>query len=127
MIMPTTQTTKNSSELVSNISILILEPYYLLKKAKSLAGRYCQAAETFQEAEEYYKNLCSTVDENVQQSWRAEISTAENNRFQTPDAMDIMGSRQTAVTHGGPSASNQSHDSKGEEWISLALTVEERQ
>lgn len=92
-----------------------------------MAGRYCQAAETFQEAEEYYKNLCSTVDGNLQQLWRTEINTAEKNRFQTPDAMDIMGSRHTAATHGGPSTTNQSHDSKGEEWISLALTVEERQ
>lgn len=92
-----------------------------------MAGRYCQAAETFQEAEDYYNNLCSTVDDNIQQLWSAEINNAENNRFETPDAMDIMGTRQAAtVVQEGPSRTNESNNN-GEEWISLALTVEERQ
>jgi hypothetical protein len=93
----------------------------------SLAGRYGQAAETLQEAEEYYDNLCSTVDDKIQKLWSVEINNAENTRFDTPDTMDIMGTRQAAsVVQGGPSKANESNNI-GEEWISLALTVEERQ
>jgi hypothetical protein len=91
-----------------------------------LAGRYRQAAESFQEAEEYFDRLCTTLDKGDIQAWNAEISAAESKRFRTPDSMDMMGTRQVAAVMDVPDIADH-QPNLGNDWIALALTVEERQ
>lgn len=109
-------------------SIYIYEYFLrLLITATTLAGRYDQASERFEEADEYFAKLCTTVDKSIQETWNTEITAAESKRFDTPDAMDIMGTRQPSAAESENLSADETHNSAGEDWISLALTIEERQ
>jgi hypothetical protein len=93
-----------------------------------LTGRYRQAVESFQVANEYFEKLSATIDQKDIEKWLSEISNAESNRLETPEAMDVMGTRQvTAAGKSNPNLHSHEETSPGEEWITLALTIEERQ
>ena len=91
-------------------------------------GRYRQAAESLEQAENYFNQLTSSVGEDDIQNWTKEILDAENQRFQSPAAMDIMGTRNVAANRNDiPNAAEIEKNSSAEVWILLALTVEEKQ
>lgn len=87
--------------------------------------RFTQAVESFDEAKEYFDNLSASVKDGDRQQWNAEIEEAENQRLQTPSAMDIMGAR-LAPAAGEHDPESNTH-TPGDEWISLALSIEEIQ
>jgi hypothetical protein len=91
-------------------------------------GRYRQAADSFEQAEDYFDQLTSSVEADDILKWTNEIVDAENQRFQSPDAMDIMGTRNVAANKNDfPNAAETEINSFAEVWILLALTVEEKQ
>jgi len=91
-------------------------------------GRYRQAAESLEQAENYFHELTSSVGADDIRNWTKEIVDAENQRFQSPGAMDIMGTRNVAANKNDvPNAAEMEKNSFAEVWISLALTVEEKQ
>ena len=92
-----------------------------------MANRYQQSTESLQEAEEYYEKLCCTIKGNHLQRWNAEIVKAESRWFQTLAAMDIMGTRQACTLNDTPGHPERIQNKVEEDWIILALTIEERQ
>ena len=65
------------------------------------------------------------MEDGDREKWNAEILEAENQRLQTPSAMDIMGARLApAAGEHDPSPNSQAPEN---EWISLALSIEENQ
>lgn len=92
-----------------------------------LVCRYEQAAESSQEAEEYFEKICLSIKKDDIDMWSAEIIAAETQRLQIPEAMDIMGVRQAAAASSIPDYLVQQPNEQGIEWITLALSVEERQ
>lgn len=129
MTMPTIPIIKRCWECVSDVFFSFfgqIKSNSILATALTL--RYEQAAEMFQEVQEYFDNMTSSIDKEDIEMWKAEIIDAENQCLQTPGAMDIMGVRPL----GAPddvrvSTEELLHNDQGDEWISLALTVEERQ
>lgn len=99
----------------------------LKKKVSSLVKRYEQAAESVKEAEEYFEKMTDTIEKGSVEEWEAEIVIAERERFQTPAAMDIMGTRLAAAINNSSDWTEENSSSAEEEWITLALSVEEKQ
>jgi hypothetical protein len=100
----------------------------MLLIATSLMGRFRQAAESLEQADNYFKELTSSVGAENIVKWTKEIVDAEKRRFQSPDAMDIMGTRNVAANKNDiQSAAETERNSFAEVWILLALTVEEKQ
>ena len=72
--------------------------------------------------------MCTSVTDDDRRKWLAEIVDAENQRLQTPAAMDIMGRRNVAAAASNDrDSSEKEKNSAGEDWITFALSVEERQ
>jgi hypothetical protein len=92
-----------------------------------LVKRFFQAAETVKEANEYYDKMTETIEKVNVKEWEAEIVTAEQERFHTPAAMDIMGTRLAAAVSNSSDSFKENSSSAEEEWITLALAVEEKQ
>ena len=93
-----------------------------------MVSRYRQAANSFQAANNYFNKLSMTINKKDIDHWTAEITKAESNRFDKPDVMDLMGTWHVkAAGRDVGELQNHQETSPGEEWISLALTVEERQ
>jgi hypothetical protein len=100
----------------------------ILLLATSLMGRFRQAADSLEQADNYFKELSSSVGADNIVKWTKEIVDAEKRRFQSPDAMDIMGTRNVAANINDiPSAAETEKNSFAEVWILLALAVEEKQ
>jgi hypothetical protein len=97
------------------------------KKVYSLVKRFQQAADTVKEADEYYEKMTESLDLGIVEEWEAEIVSAEAERYHTPAAMDIMGTRLTAAGSNPSDSSKENSSSAEEEWIALALAVEEKQ
>ena len=96
--------------------------------ASSLIGHYRQVVELLEEAEVYFEKLTESVSMDDTEKWSKEINEAEIQRFQTPAAMDIMGTRNVAVEKDNISTVvDQEKFAPVVVWISLALTVEEKQ
>jgi hypothetical protein len=91
-------------------------------------GRFRQAADSLEQAKDYFEKLSSSVGSDDIQKWTREIFDAEKQRFQSPDAMDIMGTRNAAANKNDiPNAAEAEKNSFAEVWILLALTLEEKQ
>jgi hypothetical protein len=71
--------------------------------------------------------MTETLDLGIVEEWEAEIVSAEAERYHTPAAMDIMGTRLTAAGSNPSDSSKENSSSAEEEWIALALAVEEKQ
>lgn len=89
--------------------------------------RYKEAVETFEEADEYFNKLSCAVSHDDIQTWSREIIDAENQRLQTPAAMDIMSTRKVAAEKDSDTSTTPGQISPGIEWIRRALGLEERQ
>jgi hypothetical protein len=78
---------------------------------------------------EYYAKFTSTISAGALKKWTQEIETAESRRLKNPKAMDIMGAHQPEPSGDlGTSGTNLNHSSeKGNQWLQLALSIEERQ
>jgi type II secretory pathway component PulK len=92
-----------------------------------LIGRHKQSAESYEVANEYFEKLNSAISTDVRSKWNSEILDAENQRLQSPAAMDIMGTRNVAVSRDIQDVSDNEKDDVVGEWISLALSIEEKQ
>lgn len=81
-----------------------------------------------EQAEIYFDKLSVSIDIDDQNQWSDEIIDAENQRFQTPAAMDIMGTRHVTAKKDIISTSSELHGgSPAEAWILIALSAEEKQ
>jgi hypothetical protein len=92
-----------------------------------LVKRFRQAGESVKEADEYFEKMTTTIEKGMVDEWEAEMVTAEGERLHTPAAMDIMGTRLAAAVSNPSDRSGENSSSAEEEWISLALAVEEKQ
>ena len=78
---------------------------------------------------EYYTKFISTISTGALKKWTKGIKLAESKRLKDPRAMDVMRAHQTkSNTDPGQSLPdpNRSHE-LGIEWLTLALSIEERQ
>jgi hypothetical protein len=82
-----------------------------------------------QTTSEYYTKFTSTVSAGALKKWTKEIELAESKRLKDPSAMDIMRAHQTEMTADlAPSGTNQNRSSEAAtQWLTLALSIEERQ
>jgi len=78
---------------------------------------------------EYYATFTSTISAGALKKWTQEIETAESKRLKNPEAMDIMRAHKPeSGADQGNSGTNPNHSSeKGNQWLELALSIEERQ
>jgi hypothetical protein len=78
---------------------------------------------------EYYTKFTSTVSAGALRKWTKEIELAESKRLKDPSAMDIMRAHQTElIADLGPSGPTQNRSSEvATQWLTLALSIEERQ
>jgi hypothetical protein len=97
--------------------------------AHALCDRFGQAKDMVRTTSEYYANFTSTVSAAALKKWTREIETAESRRLKNPEAMDIMCAHLPESSGDlGNSGSNQKRSSeKGNQWLQLALSIEERQ
>jgi hypothetical protein len=78
--------------------------------------------------ERYYNQLSSTISAVWRSQWEKDIKKAESQRLTKPSVMDIMGAKIQPV--GGvptPRPRPDGPDRSGTLWLTLALSVEERQ
>ena len=91
-------------------------------------SRYRLSCERSTEATQRFEKMSRTLQAQNIEQWEHEIETAERDRYQNPAAMDMMAARQLRSDHDVslPSQS-QENSSAAEEWIIIALSIEERQ
>ena len=75
---------------------------------------------------EFYNQFTSTISTQALKKWTKEITFAEAQRLKDPHVMDIMGARQPDVIVGPPESVTNSNRT-GNQWLSLALSIEEKQ
>ena len=78
---------------------------------------------------EYYTQFSSTVSQAALKKWTKETTSAESQRLKNPRAMDVMRAHRHEVNTDPPSSGNHPAlvTGVGTEWLSLALSIEERQ
>jgi hypothetical protein len=97
--------------------------------AQALCERFGQAKDMVRTTSEYYAKFTSTISAGAIKKWTQEIETAESKRLQDPQAMDIMGAHQpkSNADLGNLRAEPNRSSEKGNQWLHLALLIEERQ
>lgn len=79
------------------------------------------------QASTYFSTLSATIQDRHLRQWQKDIEQAEASRFMDPASMDILAAR--PVAQNGQHASHEAGQttSKVEEWIQLAIDIEEMQ
>jgi hypothetical protein len=97
--------------------------------ALALCDRFGQATDMNRTTSEYYTKFTSTISAVAVKKWTKEIETAESKRLKNPQAMDIMRAHQPEWnSHPGHSGADPNPTSDlGNQWLQLALSIEERQ
>ena len=97
--------------------------------AHALCDRFGQAKDMVQTTSEYYAKFTSTISAGALKKWTQEIETAESRRLKNPKAMDIMCAHQPESSSdlGNLGAKPNWSSSPGNQWLQLALSIEERQ
>jgi len=75
---------------------------------------------------QYYTQFTSTISASALRKWTKEITSAESQRLKDPWAMDIMRAHQPEGNT-GPAQSANRLTGVGNEWLHLALSIEEKQ
>ena len=90
-----------------------------------LCDRFGLAKDMVHKTSEYYTQLTSTIPARARTKWEQEITSAERRRLEEPRVMDIIGTQQTDVA--ARSSADPNLSGTGPEWLTLALSIEERQ
>jgi len=92
--------------------------------AAVLCDRFGQAQEMVQKTSDYFNQMSCTITLQARNKWEQQLMVAEKRRLEDPSAMDIIGAQQMGVDgRTDPSLVTYS----GPEWLTLALSIEERQ
>jgi hypothetical protein len=73
---------------------------------------------------EYYSLFSSTVSASAIKKWTQDMTIAESRRLKNPEEMDIIGAQKHGF-HAEPAPNRLTLT--GNEWLNLALSMEERQ
>jgi hypothetical protein len=94
-----------------------------------LCDRFGQAKDMVHSTSEYYTQFTSTVSAGALKKWTTEIELAESQRLKDPSVMDIMRAQQPEGTADPiqPGADPTRATGVGSRWLSLALSIEEKQ
>ena len=94
-----------------------------------LCDRFGQAKDMVQTTSEYYTKFTSTLSATAVKKWTKDIETAESKQLKDPQAMDIMRAHQPESSgNPGHSGADPNRSSEvGNQWLQLALSIEERQ
>lgn len=91
-----------------------------------LIHRYRQSIESVEIAEEYYEQLSEPINIDDIARWKTEITNAEKERLSNRAVMDMMASRLSQMKK-SQVPEVESDVNKGNSWIGLGLSMEERQ
>ena len=80
-----------------------------------------------QDTAEYFSKFSSSISLQNTQQWEQEIKNAESTRLRNPAAMDIMGICETPHDEQPASTSERNAQTSVEEWIQIAIDLEEKQ
>ena len=97
--------------------------------ALALCDRFGQAKDMIQTTSEYYAKFTSTISAGAIKKWTKEIEAAESKQLKDPQLMDIMCSHQpeSGSNPGHLGADSNRSSEMGNQWLQLALSIEERQ
>lgn len=92
-----------------------------------LCDRFDHAEEMAKEAAAYYDSLVRGIAPTDVRTWEEQICHAEKHRITDRSVMDIIGA--ASVSDEEPNASTVSGTGRGpvEKWLSLAITIEQKQ
>jgi hypothetical protein len=96
-------------------------------QVSTLCKRYSQALISAQESSQYFEKLTSSVTMNDQEQWEQEIQLAESCRLADPSTMDILQVRGPEQNIEPNLAIEEGAHTLVEEWIQMALNIEEKQ
>jgi len=107
--------------------VFLLLNLYIIQAAV-LCNKFVHARDMVRETSLYYDQMSSTVPRALRIMWEAEVSRAESQRVKDPSVMDIIGARETRIDPSpDPIPSHSSRAGSDLQWLSLALSIEERQ
>lgn len=97
--------------------------------AVSLVDKFNVAADTSQLARGYYEKLVKGISDIDLKQWEKEIKTAEDTRLEDRSVMDILGAKEPGHDQSTSAAASEGECEHGsdEEWIQLAMNIEEKQ
>ena len=93
----------------------------------SLCSRYIQAKELSKKATDHFLQLNSSVSANDQRVWEKEIWQAESCRLTMLESMDILGARILSDAHKVNVIYETTNQTPLEDWIQMAIDLEEKQ
>lgn len=79
------------------------------------------------EASTNFATLSALVKEQCCRQWQVDIEHAEANRFTDPAVMDILGAQPVSQNEQNPAEEMGKPASKVEQWIQIAIDIEEDQ
>lgn len=94
------------------------------QSAMAICDRYIQAQEMVRDSNNYYEKISSTASQDQLRHWENQIATAEIHRMNERSVMDLLGAN---VTDRNSHITRQMGDEKADDWLSQALSLEERQ
>jgi hypothetical protein len=80
-----------------------------------------------QETAEYFSKFSSSISLQNRQQWEHEIKNAESSQLRNPAAMDILGICETPHAEQSVPTSERNAQTSVEEWIQMAIDLEEKQ
>jgi hypothetical protein len=78
----------------------------------------------------YYERISATVSEVLRRTWNQKITYAEKHRLENPSLMDILGAQEIDADQRPVQRPDQNWlqaTGSGNQWLQLALAVEEKQ
>ena len=98
-------------------------------QAVVLSDRFLQARDMVKETSDYFVQMSETIPTHLRNTWLKQIEKAESCRKKDPSGMDILGADATDPLLQIPASAPVpgAASSQDEEWLLLALSIEERQ
>jgi hypothetical protein len=96
-------------------------------EVSTLCTRYAQASAMAQTTREYFEKLSSAVSMANRRQWTEEIRHAESHRLADPTAMDILRVQKHKQNDKSMPYTEGRDHTLVEEWVQMALDVEEKQ
>lgn len=94
--------------------------------ASVLSNRFIQVTEMVRVTKSYYEQMSATVTTAFRNKWEIDIRRAESDRLKNPSVMDVMGAKETS-TGQNPIPSRVDLGHSRSQWLTLAMSIEERQ
>ena len=97
--------------------------------ASVLSNQFIQVTEMVRVTKSYYEQMSATVTTAFRSKWEKDIRKAESDQLKNPSVMDVMGAKVTKEKSTGqnPIPSRVDWGHSGSQWLSLAMSIEERQ